>query len=63
METLKTLHAKIEKKIDNITRAKRALTTTNSDCIISMLKDFITKNKKEKESLQKQFDEMYKKFN
>lgn len=63
METLKTLHTKIEKKRNNIARAKKDLTTANSDCIISMLKDFITKNKKEKESLQKQMDEMYEKFN
>ena len=59
METLKTLHAKIEKKTNNIVRAKRDLKTANSDCIISTLKDFIKKNKTEKELLQKQFDEMY----
>ena len=63
METLKTLHAKIEKKRNNITRAKRDLITTNSDSIISMLKDFINKNKTEKELLQNQFNEMYEKFN
>jgi len=63
METLKTLHAKIEKKTNNIARAKKDLTTANNDCIISTLKDFIKKNKIDKELFQKQFDEMYEKFN
>jgi len=63
METLKTLHAKIEKKTNNIERAKIDLITADSDSIISMLKDFIIKNKKEKKSLQNQMDEMYEKFN
>ena len=63
MEDLKILHAKIEKKSNNILRAKRDLITANSECIVLMLKDFIDKNKTEKELLQNKFDEIYKKFN
>jgi len=63
METLKTLHAKIEKKTNSIDRVKRDLKTVFSDIVINDLKEFLTKLKKDRDSLQLEFDKMYSEFN
>ena len=63
METLKKLHAKIEKKSNSIERVKADLKTCTVDSVTEHLKVFLNKLKSDKENLQLQFDEMYEKFN
>lgn len=63
METLKTLHAKIEKKANSIDRVKADLKTSTVDSVTEHLKGFLNKLKSDKQNLQLQFDEMYEKFN
>jgi len=63
METLKTLHAKIEKKAISIKKVKDDLKTSTVDSVTEHLKVFLKKLQNDKENLQLQFDEIYKKFN
>ena len=63
METLQTLHAKIEKKANSIDRVKADLKTSTVDAVTEHLKHFLNKLKSDKQNLQSQFNEMYEKHN
>lgn len=63
METLETLHKKIETKRNNIFRIERDIIAFGNHLIENEMRDILEKFKNELKELQSQFNEMAKEFN
>jgi len=63
METLKTLHTKIEKKTSSINKVKDYLNTNPNSCISSEMRESLKRYETDRENLQSEFDKLYNKNN